>query len=203
MAFSHVYNFLNKKITDLFSTTSFVEASAAACYKNNAYKTGIYDQYPFVVTPSMIKGCTNIVDTPAYPTMFPYNLESYKVLGVVEIDQESTGGTIYIGTIETSGFAYIQGPGKITGSTQFYDTDLEYSISCAFANGASLRDNNTGISVPVEILNISLDYYSPYAADLYLVYDSLTAEAGGVYGYVSFEIEVFIIPGSKPTFTIY
>jgi len=170
----------------------------------STYKTGIYDIYPFPVTPSMIKGSTKVIDTPATPTMFPYNLESYKVGGVYELGSANDTFIIeYIGTVETTdGSSLYIYPFKTTGTVTCSPSWPGPSpVISSFANGASVADDDDNL-VPAELMNIAIDQYAPDAADLYLIAASNTA-VDIIYGDAAFEFEFLVVEGTPLKFTLY
>lgn len=183
---------------------TLADAVASGCMENNTFKTGIYDMYPFPVTPSMLPTCTKIEDTPGFPTMFAANLVGYKVSGVYELDSaNSTTIVEYLGTIETTdGSNLNMFPWKTSGTvTSSPNGPFPTPIVCAFANGATIEDDN-GDAVPAELMTIAIDQYSFDGADLYLVAASSTA-VDTILGDASFEYEFLTIEGTPIKFTIY
>jgi len=170
------------------------------------YRTGIYDIYPFPVTPSMIKGSTKVIDTPGYPapTMFPFNLESYKVGGVYELGSANDTFIIeYIGTVETTDGSFLYTyPFKTTGTVTCSPSWPGPSpVISSFANGASVTDDVDDL-VPAELMNIAIDQYAPDAADLYLIAASNTA-VDNINGDAAFEFEFLVVEGTPLKFTLY
>jgi len=169
----------------------------------STYKTGIYDQYPWIITPSMLPTCTRIEDTPAFPTMFAANLVGYKVSGSYDLNENDTVLVEYIGTVENVNGNYLfELPWKTAGSVGAYvSVPFPSPFASAFANGATIRDDN-GDARPAEIMTIAIDFYAPGVADLYLVIASNTA-VDAMYAAVSFEFEFLEIEGETLKFTIY
>jgi hypothetical protein len=166
-------------------------------------RTGIYDNYPWTVTPTMLPTCTNIIDTPAFPTMFAANLVGYKVSGTYDLNENNTFVVEYIGTVENVNGNNIFGlPWKTSGSVgAFINVPFPSPFVGAFANGATIADGN-GDAVPAELMTIAVDFYAPDAADLYLVVASNTA-IDAMYATISFENEFLDIEGETLKFTIY
>lgn len=180
------------------------DAVHAGCVENNTYRAGIFDQYPFYVTPSMIPTCTKVEDTPAFPTFFASNLVGYKVGGAYDLN--SQGDTVvveYLGTVEsTDGASLFLFPFKTSGTvTAYVNVPFPSPFVSTFANGAIVEDEN-GDAKPAEIMTIALYQYSPIAADIYLVATSATA-FGQIYGDAAFEFEFLIPEGREIKFTIY
>ena len=168
------------------------------------YRTGIYDIYPFPVTPSMIKGNTKVIDTPAYPTMFPFNLESYKVGGVYELGSaDDTFIVEYIGTVETTDGSFLEVfPFKTTGTvTSSPSWPGPSPVISSFANGASVTDDVDDL-VPAELMFIAIDQYAPDGADMFLIAASSTA-VDNINGDAAFEFEFLTIEGTPLKFTLY
>ena len=196
----------NNKRDDKFLQTAMTlnDAVASGCTANNTYKTGIFDQWPFVVTPAMIKTCTRIQDTPAYPTFFAANLEGYKIGGIYELGSaNSTFIVEYLGTIETTDGSYLNiFPWKTSGTVSTYpNAPLPTPVVSAFANNASVTDDN-GDLVPAELMTIAIDQYSPNGADVYLIATSSTAIAT-INGEAAFEFEFLTTEDTSLSFTIY
>ena len=182
---------------------TIADAVASGCMENNTLKTGIYDQYPWIVTPVMLPTCTRVQDTPAFPTMFAANLVGYKVSGTYDLSENDTVVVEYIGTVENVNGNPIFGlPWKTTGSVgSFVNVPFPSPFVSAFANGATIEDDN-GDAVPAELMTIAIDFYAPDAADLYLVVASNTA-VDAMYATISFENEFLDIEGETLKFTIY
>jgi hypothetical protein len=166
-------------------------------------KTGIYDDYPFIVTPTMVSTCTKVIDTPAFPTLFAANLVGYKVAGTYDLYENSTILVEYIGTVENVNGNNLFGlPYKTSGSVgAFVNVPFPSPFVSAFANGATIADDNTD-AVPAELMTVAIDFYAPGAADLYLVIASSTA-VDAMYATISFEFEFLDIEGETLKFTIY
>lgn len=179
------------------------DAVAAGCQANNTLKTGIYDTYPWIITPVMLPTCTRVEDTPAFPTMFAANLLGYKVSGSYDLSENDTILVEYIGTVENVNGNYLfELPWKTAGSVGAYvDVPFPSPFASAFANGATIADDN-GNAVPAELMTIAVDFYAPGAADLYLVIASNTA-VDAMYAAVSFEFEFLDIEGETLKFTRY
>jgi len=179
------------------------DAVHSGCVANNTLKTGIYDNFPWIITPVMLPTCTRIEDTPAFPTAFAANLVGYKVSGSYDLNENDTVVVEYIGTVENVNGNYLfELPWKTTGSVgAFVDVPFPSPFASAFANGATIADDN-GNAVPAELMTIAVDFYAPGAADLYLVIASNTA-VDAMYAAVSFEFEFLEIEGETLKFTIY
>lgn len=195
----------SRKRDDKYLTVAMTlnDAVAAGCQANNTLKTGIYDQYPWIVTPVMLPTCTRVEDTPAFPTMFAANLVGYKIAGTYDLNENDTVVVEYIGTVENVNGNPIFGlPWKTAGSVgSFVNVPFPSPFVSAFANGATIEDDN-GDAVPAELMTIAIDFYAPDAADLYLVVASNTA-VDAMYATISFENEFLDIEGETLKFTIY
>jgi hypothetical protein len=183
---------------------TLADAVAAGCKENNTYRVGIYDQYPFIVTPSMKDACLTIIDTPAYPTFFPTNLESRKIYGVVDLSNVNNADSFYLGTVESSNatfpFAFF-GPNKVTGQVSAYNDDWGMYKSSALADGVTVQDAVTGTPVDTSLMTIMYDEFAPGQFDMYLVWQANTSNK--IIAVVSFEYELLFTEGSDVTFTIY
>ena len=182
---------------------TLADAVYAGCTENNTLKTGIFDNYPWNITPVMLPTCTRVEDYPAFPTSFAENLVGYKVQGSYDLYENDTVVVEYIGTIENVNGNYLYGfPWKTAGSVgAFVDVPFPSPFVSAFANGATIADDN-GDAVPAELMTIAIDFGAPGVADLYLVIASNTA-VDAMYATVSFEFEFLDIEGETLKFTIY
>lgn len=195
----------SRKRDDKYLTVAMTlnDAVAAGCQANSTYKTGILDDYPWYITPSMLSTCTRIEDTPAFPTSFAANLVGYKVGGSYGLQEGSNITVEYIGTVESvNGDNLFNLPWKTSGSVgAFVSSPIPIPFTSAFANGAMVADG-FGDAAPAELMTIALDYYAPGAVDLYLVVVSNTA-VDGMQALISFEYEFLEIEGEPIKFTIY
>lgn len=192
----------SRKRDDKYLTVAMTlnDAVAAGCQANSTYKTGIFDQYPWIITPSMIKTCTRIEDTPAFPTAFAANLVGQKIGGSYDLIADNSI-VEYIGTIQCLDGIFAL-PWKTSGSV-ISNGLTPSALASAFANGALVTDDNSGARIPAEYMTIALDNYSPTEIDLYLVIDASTAGIDGIDAEVSFEYEFLSIEGTETNFIIY
>jgi len=182
---------------------TLADAVASGCMENNTLKTGIYDEYPWPITPVMLPTCTRIEDYPAFPTSLAVNLVGYKVQGTYDLQENDTVVVEYIGTVENVNGNNLFGlPWKTVGSVgAFVNVPFPSPFVSAFANGATIEDDN-GDAVPAELMTIAVDFYAPGAADLFLVIASATA-VDAMYATISFEFEFLDIEGETLKFTRY
>lgn len=188
---------------DGYQTYSMTLADAvhAGCTENNTLRTGIYDSYPFAIgVPVMLKTCTQVIDTPAFPTFLAINLQGWKVAGSVSIINNASNDVIYLGTVQNASF-FSGFPWKVSGSVYTYDDSNGTNIYSALANGAKLFDLNNNVVVNTDIY-ITVDYFGPDAFDIYLVYDQ-TDPSAELDGIISFEFEFLNDASVEPTFTVY
>jgi hypothetical protein len=181
-----------------FSDGTFMD-TAPEVSSIDTYYTGIYDLYPYVITPSMIDGSIKIIDTPAAPTAFPYNLISKKISGAVTVTDSAS--IIYLGTVEVTNLeGALFGPATIKGMVDTYDNNLEAVVDSAFGVGALVSDATTGDLVPMTRMTIVADTYAPNSFDLYLY--SIADTENDIRATVSFEYEFLFVEGSEVTFII-
>lgn len=190
---------------DGYQTYSMTLADAvhAGCAENNTLRTGIFDIFPFAIgLPVMLKTCTRVIDTPAFPTFLAVNLQGYKISGSLVLTAGSSSDVVYLGTVENAGF-FDGFPWKITGTVYTQDDVNNIDIHTTLASGASLFDSNGGIVVPVNIQFLP-DYYAPGAFDLYLAYSVQSIPTTEqLQGIISFEFEFLNDASVEPTFTVY
>lgn len=181
---------------------TLADAVHGGCTENNTLYTGIYDNFPFLIGyPVLLKTCTQVIDTPAFPTAVPINLQGWKVTGSLDINENADSGVIYLGTIENPiPNVFSPYPWKINGTVYCYDPGNDLNLYTTLANGATMYDDNGGITIPVNIRFIPDYFYGGF--DIYLQYDcgDPTAELRGV---VSFEFEFLQDLAYEPKFTYY
>lgn len=168
------------------------DAVNAVVNDNNTYNTPIYTEFPYIITPSMIKGSTTITD-PNFGT-----LVTYKIAGAVDIQGSNPIDSLYLGTIEMiSGFYF--GEYKLTGNVTFYDGATYFNS--ALANGADVKDDDTNLPIAADVMQIVVDTPSPVERDLYLNWSS--AAAVTISATVIFELEILVFENAELTFTVY
>jgi len=168
------------------------DAVAAGAEENNTYDTLIYTDFPYIITPSMIKGST-IINDPNFG-----KLVTYKIVGAVDLQGSNPIDSIYLGTIEMlSGFYF--GEYKITGNVTFFD-GVEFYNS-ALANGADVKDDDTNLPIAADVMQIVVDTVNPVEKDLYLNWSS--AAALTISATVIFELEILVFENAELTFTVY
>jgi len=195
----------SRKRDDKYLTVAMTlnDAVAAGCQANSTLKTGIYDNYPWPITPVMLPTCTRVEDYPAFPTSLAVNLVGYKVQGTYDLQENDTVLVEYIGTVENVNGNNLFGlPWKTAGSVGTnVNVPFPSPFVSAFANGATIADDNDD-AVPAELMTVAVNFYAPGAADLYLVIASNTA-VDAMYATISFEFEFLDIEGETLKFTIY
>ena len=181
-----------------------IPLSEVGC-NDNVYNTGIFDEYPWIIQPTMVPSCTKINDYPVFPTAFASNLEGYKIVGTTFMYDQAYY-VEYIGTVEItdegsfSGFGLL--PWKTSGTVTAFDDNLgQYSVS-AFANGALIQ-NATSLGIEAsKVMTIVFEPVSPTQYDFYL----LAAAGGGTNmnaEAISFQFEFVAIEGATVTFKRY
>jgi len=182
---------------------TFQDLEAQIQCGKDTLKTGIYDEYPWPITPVMLPTCTRVEDYPVFPTALAVNLVGYKVAGTYDLSENNTVVVEYIGTVENvNGNNLFVLPWKTVGSVAaFVNVPFPSPFVSAFANGATIEDDN-GDAVPAELMTIAVDFYAPGAADLFLVIASATA-VDAMYATISFENEFLDIEGETLKFTRY
>ena len=191
------------KRDDQFQTYAMTLADAVhdGCTQNNTLYTGIYDNYPFAIGyPVLLKTCTQVIDTPSFPTVLPVNLQGWKVSGSIIIDDAQSGDVLYLGSVENVNNFFTNFPWKITGTVYTWDDANSVAIYTTLANGATVYDQNGSTTLPCNFQFVP--QYFPGGFDLFLVYDSNTLGAE-VETMVSFEYEFLNDIATTPTLTYY
>lgn len=177
------------------------DAVHAGCTENNTLRTGILDNYPFAIGyPVLLKTCTQVIDTPAFPTFLPIDLQGWKVAGSVNIGEQLNADSIYLGTVENITSNFTGFPWKITGTVYTFDEDNNIPIYTTLANGATVFDENGFTIIPCDFRFVIDGFNSGF--DLYLEYNSRTLGAE-VQAIVSFEFEFLTGSTDEPTFTYF
>jgi hypothetical protein len=161
----------------------------------SAYKTSIFENYPYAVQPSMLKTCTSIEQNSN--GMFPLGekLQGYKVGGTLSLSDESFSNVIYLGTVDNFNFGF---PWKLTGMVDAFDANFGSYLQSPLANGALVTDLTSDLAVPTITLNILSEYFTG-GVDFYLLYVADTLN--NISATISFEIEVLTVASDTPIFT--
>lgn len=177
---------------------TLADAVHAGCTENNTLYTGIYDELPFTIgVPVMLKTCTKVIDTPAFPTFVAVNLQGWKVAGSILLTGQSSDA-IYLGTIENGAF-FTGYPWKITGTV--YTSDGSDTFYSALANGATAYDSDSATFIPIDVMITTQPF--PGGLDIFLTYDQNVNPNAEVGAIVSFEFEFLAEENLDITFTYY
>jgi hypothetical protein len=188
---------------------TLADAVHAGCTENNTYKAGIYDVFPWPIEPSMLKTCTRVEDTPAFPTALPVNLQGYKVGGTIELFGDASY-SIYIGSVEVPNTGVpIVLPWKTTGTVSaLYETGPDpIVITSPLSLFVTVIDSASGSTSYAQIAIAAIPYTGPgvNGYDLIMFVDptSLQTIEGDIEATVSFEFEFLIDETLTPSFIIY
>jgi hypothetical protein len=177
---------------DKLGIITVIDSSNSDC--ESAYKTNIFENYPYAIEPSMLKTCTSIEQIGN--GMFPLGekLQTYKIGGALSLSDESSADIIYLGTIDNLNFSI---PWKLSGSVDAYDDNFGTYIQSALATGAFMTDLSTGLTVSTGLVSILTEYF-PGGMDLYLVYFANTLN--NIEATISFEFEFATLASDNPVF---
>lgn len=171
---------------------SLADAVNSVVDDSYTYNTEVYTEFPYIITPSMIKGAT-VINDPNFG-----KLVTYKIAGAVDIQGSNPIDSIYLGTIEMlSGFYF--GEYKLTGIVTFFDGAEFYNS--ALANGADVLDLDTNLPIAADVMQIVVNTPSVFEKDLYLNWSS--AAALTISATVIFELEILVFENAELTFTVY
>jgi hypothetical protein len=178
---------------DKLGIITVIDSSNSDC--ESAYKTNIFENYLYVIEPSMLKTCTSIEQIGN--GMFPLGekLQTYKIGGALDLSDESSVEINYLGTIDNLNFSI---PWKLTGIVDAFDNDFGTYIQSALATGAFMTDLSTGLIVSTDLISIITQYF-PGGMDLYLVYVADTIN--NIDATISFEFEFATVDSDTPVFT--
>jgi hypothetical protein len=180
---------------------TFQDLEAQLQCGKDTLKTGLFDDYPFPITPVMLSTCTRVEDNLA----FPINLQGYKVSGAIILSGDSSYSE-YLGSVEiaTTGIPLFI-PWKTTGTVTAYD-GFNNVITNPFGLFNSVEDSAGGLTY-AQIIIVGLPYSGPglEGLDLVMFVDptSISPVVGDIEAVVAFEWEFLIDDTLTPTFTIY
>jgi hypothetical protein len=177
---------------DKLGIITVIGESGSNC--DSAYKTNIFENYPYAIAPSMLKTCTSAEQIGN--GMFPLGekLQTYKIGGALSLGNEPSANILYLGSVEDLNISY---PWKLTGSVDALDNDFGTYIQSALATGAFMTDLSTGLTVSTGLVSILTDYF-PGGMDLYLVYFANTLNNIGAT--IAFEFEFATLASDNPVF---
>lgn len=161
---------------------------------DSAYKTNIFEKYPYVVEPSMLKTCTSAeqIGNGVFP--LGEKIQTYKIGGALSLSDQPSANIIYLGSVEDFNIAF---PWKLTGVVDAYDDDFGAYIQSALATGAFMTDVSTGLTVSTGLISILTEYF-PGGMDIYLVYFANTLN--NIDATISFEFEFGTLASDNPVF---
>lgn len=162
----------------------------------SAYNSPIYQDYPFVVTPSMITTGLTVSDN-------PYNapLTGYKVGGMIELGGESSY-SIYVGSVEQiDGFAFpswkLSGAVTCTdGGQGQYVFPLGNCLLYSDTNGAIIQSQVCMYTVFYSYTDGGGNTVNGY--DLYLTAQPIASAGDILIGFISFEYEFLSYTFNRP-----
>jgi hypothetical protein len=177
---------------DKLGIITVIDESNSNC--DSAYKTNIFENYPYSLEPSMLKTCTSAEQIGN--GMFPLGekLQTYKIGGALSLGNEPSANILYLGSVEDLNISF---PWKLTGSVDAFDDDFGTYIQSALATGAFMTDLSTGLTVSTGLVSILTEYF-PGGMDLYLVYFANTLNNIGAT--IAFEFEFATLASDNPVF---
>lgn len=168
---------------------------ASACKDTNTYTSA--GDPGWVIQPSMVSTCTTI--NANFLIIGDVTFDSYKIAGTAPLLEVASSGVIPIGSITWTNPTYFGATSfKITGSVDINDSGSGNWVSTPFGSNALFSDDVTFALEPVD-LRIEIDYSTPGAADLFLVWNAVNT-TNDINAYVTFEYE-FIIDAASGTVT--
>jgi len=180
---------------------TLADATQSGCTQNNTLETGIYDIYPYIVTPGLLKSYTNVVDAATGD-----KLEGWKVEGTILLEG-SPSYNEYLGTITIKNYTDVTNTGlnwKASGTVQ-YTSPIPNLIGfepLGLFNGANIGGSGDYAqyqfaTVPTVVGNDLL-----IDIDLYVSPAPFTVATGDIESVVSFQIESLLPAGLDVTFSI-
>jgi hypothetical protein len=180
------------------------DAVHAGCVANNTLETGVFDIYPYIVTPTLSKTCTRIVDT----TPAKLNLQGWKVEGMILLDGSNTYseylGTVTIENYNTNLLGLPNLSWKVTGSveTPTILPGVEYFEPLGLFNSVLIGGFGDyaqfGFATFPTVVgdNLELDVV------LFVGPAPFTSGSGNLEAIVSFQLETLIDENLNVTFTV-
>jgi hypothetical protein len=171
---------------------------------SNTYAAPIFDEYPYIILPTMVETCTFIENTSTLPSPYPSNWQGWKIGGAILLEGETTYaypiGTVTIPNTPTA----INLSWKITGSVTYSDNlfgDLAVTNALGLFN--NIADSAGGSSYcQIYFLEFPTVVGDNTEIDIVMYVDqtSLSPVVGDMEGRVSFEYEFLVEDTITPEF---
>jgi|688.fasta_scaffold43162_10 hypothetical protein len=170
--------------------------------------TPIYDTYPYIITPNLIKTQNELSAFSGLGIGFGFT--GYKMSGTIDL----SGGTsysIYVGSIEMEDFSIGDFfPSKISGVVTAFDVANNIYIQNALGYTIELIDDastlsQTAFEVIAEYYSYVVDGITISGFDIFINAYSIggIAPTGNITGVISYEYDFLMLLGSTPTFILY
>jgi hypothetical protein len=180
---------------------SLANATQAGCTQNNTLETGIFDIYPYIVTPGILKSYTNVVDAATGDA-----LEGWKVEGTILLDG-SASYSEYLGTITIKNYTDLSNTGlnwKASGTVQ-YTTPLPNIIGfepLGLFNSANIGGSGDYAQYQFATFPTVVGNDLLIDIELYVGPAPFTLAVGTLESIVSFQIESLLPAGLEVTYSI-
>lgn len=168
--------------------------------------TPIYDIYPYIITPNLIKTQNELSSFTGFG-FYGLGFTGYKMSGTIELSNE-TDYFIYVGSIETEDFSYGDFvPSKISGVATAYDgatyiqNALGYTIELVDSTSTLVQTAFEVIADPYSYVNG--DGITISGLDIFINAYPLGLSTGNVTGVISYEYDFLMPLGVTPTFYLY
>ena len=178
------------------------DAVASGCMANNTNKTGVFDIYPYIITPTIKKTCTRIEDTSGSNI----NLTGYSIEGTI-LFQGYQSYFEYLGTVtveNTTSNDIL--PWKTSGSVQSIDSFAGADVYSPLAQFIAFTDTGAGqtyaqmylVGIP-NVVGSNLEYDLIMGIDLAPFSPPLSGDLEGI---ISFQHEILVPENLSVLFTI-
>ena len=166
--------------------------------------TPIYDQYPYVITPTLIATQNTLNNG----FLFGFISSGYKMLGTVELSGSSEY-SIYLGSLETENFSFGNFiPTKISGIVTAYDGFQYYQNALAYRY--ELIDDEL-LTTVTSGFYITSDPYTYVNGDgvtisglnFFMNVYPVSGLSGNLTGFISYEYDFLMPPPNTPTLILY
>lgn len=173
---------------------------------SNTYTAPIFEEYPYIILPSMVESCTFIENTTTapFPFAYPSNLQGWKIGGAIQLDGE-TSYAYPIGTITIpNSLTGLNLSWKITGSVTYSDTIFgNIAVTNALGLFNNIADSAGGSSYcQIYFVEFPTVVGDNLEIDIVMFVDqtSISPVVGDMEGRVSFEYEFLVEEGVTPEF---
>ena len=167
----------------------------------NTITTGVYDTYPYIITPTFSKSTAKVIDEISGATYV-----GYKIQGQIELDG-ATSYLEYLGTVTIKDGVAVPDLGlnwKSTGTVQFSQGPI-ITIQPLSAINSAEDTGATTTSVQISFISVPSVIGNDVLVDTFINVSPIALvppPVGNVELIVSFELETLVLEGLNLSFTV-